>query len=427
MPKHLVTLCILVLVFTVLAGSAAAQELLMMPPSPEANGRAGVYFSGDSHDPLAPISNPGLLGLMANHDRLLVSAYPARAKWSVFDMKPFGYSSRSVQLGFDQRAMQRFLRTSLPLSFGFGYQETNLDLGDLRFVDENGHETGTGGKSYENTRGFDMAVGLNYRRFQAGLGFTHKLTTMHWGSPDDYSNFASDVGAIVQARLERFFYHTDPVFENGQFRAQPFGTVSLGYTVANLGPKLRLKDSFRADPLERTATMSLGGEIGLKAAHPVEADWRLVSFGAGVQTRDLLIAHDGEHYKSLLGDIHPLRNLVLGKGNDQLGMYTGFEVGILETFYYRVGRAHDDNFYWRGTDTEGYGFSLGGLLKLAELSPRVRAGGIASVLARHLDLRLDYSSRKDHPDFSGRSIGNYPYDSILNSMIYRSVSLAWRQ
>jgi hypothetical protein len=423
MPSGFGRVTLIVILIAALTMSVGAQEVLLMPPSPQANGRAGVNLPGDFSDPLSPITNPALLGLMAEHNRLMVGFFPARAKWSMLEGdSPIGYSSRAVQLGFDHQSIGSGSEWHIPLSIGVGYVETNLDLGEGIVVDENGRMMGTSHHSYERAQGLDLGLGLNYRLWQAALGFTHKLVTERYVIEPYHTYFSSDVGLYVQSPLERFFYRSGPTYESGHVRLQPFCTAAFGYSVANLGPRQRYGDNVITDPLYRTANMNLGGVVGLYAAHPVEADWKLLSVGAGVQTRDLLINGDG-NYKMLSGDIHPVRNLIAGKGNNDLGMYKGFEFGLAQTFYYRYGRASDDHFYWRGTDTQGYGVSLSGMLQLAEFCPKFRSDPTASTLARHLDIRFDYSSRNDH---SPNPSNGDPYEQMLNSIIFRSISLNWR-
>ncbi len=154
---------------------ASAQYSLTYHPSPTAYGRGGVYATGATDDPLAPLSNPAFLGLMAERNAVMTAFFPQRTEWSPLpwsdDIK-LGYFSRVLYVGFDRATLGRNFGGHSPISVGIGYQEVLLDMGKFSRTDEFGNSLGAA-RAFETQHGFALAVGLHHPHWQAGVGFSH--------------------------------------------------------------------------------------------------------------------------------------------------------------------------------------------------------------------------------------------------------------
>jgi hypothetical protein len=71
---------------------------------------------------------------------------------------------------------------------------------------------------------------------------------------------------------------------------------------------------------------------------------------------------------------------------------TGYELGLLETFYYRRGRLSDESLWYGDASTYGYGVSLNGIvgwmINLGVLNP---GHNLLGFVLNNLDLSYDYA------------------------------------
>jgi hypothetical protein len=354
---------ILAFVLLGIFGSLHAQNFVLNAPmSPEANGTAGLYTSSNTDDPLAPISNPALLGLMAERNRLMVGFYPQRMSWGVLPRPEGGYdftmthSARSLYLGFDRATLDKYFKTNLPLSFGIGYQEVYYNMGELDGVDPSGNVI-SHYHSYERSRGYTMSAAAHYRYVQASIGLGQRFTTLNYPIGVGAIHLtSSDLGLYVQSPLERLFYKRDLVSDGRALYVRPFCTPAVSYALMNLGSRYMFPTTDIRQPPPREAKLGWNVSAGAHAAHPVSGqDWRLISVAYGVEAEDALVARDGYHYQGLFGDIRPGTNLLLGKRNDGVLLRQGFEIGVAELVYYRSGASHGTggNGYFSDMTTKG--------------------------------------------------------------------------
>ena len=401
MPKHILTFCILVLAQISFVGSARAQSPVMFPASPQANGRGGVYTSPDDADPLAPLSNPGLLGLMARHNRFMAAGYPQRTAWVIpplegFPEGRFGLSSRALYFGFDQRTLEKYFKARLPFSIGLGYHETNLAMPD--FLAYNSLPRNPGSSWYDNSKGFSIGMGGEVLGIDAGVGFNLKYVIVKQGRFEDHLT-TSDFGLYAEAPWKISVYRQPLSAADSRLRWVPFLTPGLGYSMLNVGP--RYTEAYSPFPIkarpERTAKLSYTLSTGLDAHHLRFGDWRILSLEGGVEGEDLLVTDNGYgEYQGIYGDISPMNNVLLAEDNRQITRREGWEIGLGEIIYVRGG-----DFILAGTEryeymTTGYGLRLGGLLKLALLDRDVRSSHAVSFVAKHLDLQYDQSTVRFH-------------------------------
>ena len=118
--RKLLVLIIPLILFngTALAISEATFLFLAIPPSPQANGMAGVYTSMGNDDPLAPLSVPSVIGLMGERTQSSSSILSERRR----AYSPILHRRHNLQLA------QAFLSVSIATGFG------NISGGILRSV-----------------------------------------------------------------------------------------------------------------------------------------------------------------------------------------------------------------------------------------------------------------------------------------------------
>ncbi len=394
--------CWTVLLLLCLTTLASAQFELVFPPSPQANGRGGIYPTGQTDDPLASLSNPALLGLMAERNQVMAAFYPHHAEWHPFSVLTIGYASRALAYGFDRPTLGKFFDCKTPFSFGIGYQEAMLDLGETQRTDEYGNSLGSF-KATKVQRGLTLGIGYHHARGQAALGLSHGWAHHALGFSDATLR-PTNLGLYGELFLERWRYPSPPVYAAPHLITQPFLHLSGGYALLNLGPAYRYhesSDEFQSlssdpEPMPRTARLSLGFSTGLKASHPLADEWELISVAAGIQVQDALVDYsgaDGYKYRGPLGGIRPLKELVLGQSDRDIGISKGFELGLMETFYIRSGRANDASpWAWYDMQVSGYGLRLSGILKLIALDPARRQDGTFTAILKHLDIAYDHAA-----------------------------------
>lgn len=422
-PKHCLA-CLVVLSLIILSRSAQAQSITMFPASPQANGRGGVYTSPDNADPLAPLSNPGLLGLMAEHNRIMVAFYVDKTQKEPDPLDSgdwvngYRLTSRAVYLGFNRHDLGKWFKRDVPFSFGIGYHETgfvNPGLNDWGSRDEFSNSRRVEAES----RGFSLALGAHYPNIEAGAGLNLKFIRRN--AEPRTNTYVTDFGFYVHSPWQT------PLTEG----PGPclFIAPALSYSLLNVGPLIPTAESPTGAPPERTAKFGLAFAAGLDSRNPMGDPWRVFSVEAGAEGEDLLVdySHDAVRYQGALGDISPINDLILGDDNFKTTKRQGLEIGLIEAFYVRVGNyrlAEQVVSYGRGPlelHTKGFGFRLAGALKLLRGDATIHANRTVSFIAQHMDIQYDVSTITNLDYFHGNG-PDWKYDEIT----YHGLTLLWK-
>jgi hypothetical protein len=414
----------LVLLLTLaFAVSAFAQSSLTFLPSPESAGRGGLYVSGDTDDPLAPLSNPGLAGFLAERNLLSASFNPTHASW--MDMSEYywdeGYShaprwkyaSREINLGVSHEMLAQHIGWRVPLSVGLGYFETEYRLPDMWTFGPRGEQVI---KSAEKVNGANLGLSYQGQVVQAGVGWAFK--SIHLNSITGVANpTASDGGVFVQASPCKLFSDRS---ESGDWR--PYMKPSVGYSIANVGGEFRFEGDARNTPLPRTSALTLGLAMGLRSTR-IGGGMEVFGVQVGEQVTNDLVAYQAynEHnYKGPFGDVQPFNDLVMGESHPQVGRNQGLELSLLELAYLRWGhvRTPRDSFGgWNQYSTSGYGLRLSGLLKLVGASTSGGLSKVANAVVKHVDVQYQYASSHHDGGFS----------PLTDGATYHQINLLWRQ
>jgi hypothetical protein len=402
-----------------------AQTILYMPSSPEAIGRGGMYFSTNTDDPLAPMSNPGLLGFQVERNHLTVGFYPSKVSWLPYDSYYndlelfYGYSGRAVSFGIDRSTMSRLLHSKNRFSLGLGYQETAYSYSYYRYFYSNNSRS----EAKEKVKTINIGLGYHGEFLQAGIGMNVKTVDVNWF--DNKTKFsANDFGLVLQSHLERAFWNNDSARD-----WKPFITPLIGYTLSNVGGQFRYDGSDNGQPLPRKYALSLNLSTGLKSQVFGKGDLDVIAVAVGEQIGDNLIEdnyrermqlfnnpqdHQRNYYhKNPFGNLQPLNDFVLGKPHPWVSRQQGIEIALLETGYLRWGHVstsynytysyyssegghYSAGFYVREKySTNGFGLRLSGLLKILTAKQEVSKSSVISFLTHHLDLQYQYAIRHD--------------------------------
>jgi hypothetical protein len=398
-----------------------AQTVLTADFSPQAVGRAGVYTSSATDDPLAAIANPALLGLQADRNRFMAAFYPAPATWNSDWHDAPGYTARAAHVGFNRNFLHSYFRWTTPLSFGIGYQESYLNLHKINWTDEQGHFIGSS-DAYERSQGINLAAALHHKYWQLALGLSYRFSALKYVSVQADHAASANFGVYFQSPLDQLIPRNNPVVDDGAISLRPVCTAGFSYVFANVGPSYTAHPT-RDDPttlrqaLPRTAKMGLNLSGGLRAFRGPRDSLDLMSFGMGIEATDLLVKdYQYPAYQNPIGNIHPVSTLLFGKGEVGVSLHKGFEAGLLEALYYRWGNmSGEDGISWpvySGT-TEGFGIRLSGLLKIMSHSSDFPHGKVTDAIARHFDLQYDQSTV-------------HVPSSTADGMTNKQFSLLWR-
>ncbi|MCX6601710.1 MAG: hypothetical protein NT025_09125 [bacterium] len=369
--------------------SAGAFDFLTLPPSPRATGAGGVLTTAGMEDPLAPIINPGAIGILANHGVIAGCVYAPSTRWFPdWDDDDLRYWSRAAIAGVSAGQASRWTKRKIPVSIGIGYSEVEFRATYDRY--------GTGG---EITRVTDRqyshgaSFGLGYDGpIKIGLGVTTKRVRDTF-SENDASGWGADYGLVFFAPFPQVLRADRP----RQDGVSCFVTPQISYAATDVGKAVEYVSSpggpTYLTPLPRTGKVTVGVGAGLASNEAHRPPWQLLSVEVAVQGEDELVLREenGHKYVQPLGDIHVFGDLILGKGNGRIVKRRGCEVNCLDAFYVRRGSEE-----WAADgyviESEGWGLRAMGLFRIVQrLVPEAESSRTVKYLARHVDAQLNES------------------------------------
>ncbi|MFH1011813.1 MAG: hypothetical protein V1784_11345 [bacterium] len=366
-----------------------AFDFLRISPSPAANGRGGIFLPGDWDDPQYAHYNPAGLGFAVMQQRFGAGFSDMKwlPGWHFVDMS---YRSFGLYAPLGKDDALKDLGYKGAIHYGVGLNGVLFDLGETERRDEFNRPIGTF-HSWENSYAVTLAA-ATASQINTAFGVTLKGADAHL-SPSPYGGSAAafmfDFGGLLELPLVKILQGrgTDPPDE---FGLNPEVTCGLGYALTNVGGKVYYEYPGTGSPLPRTASISTGIAFELRKEDPTLGTWRILTLGWGVQgDDDLVCATDGSwrYSRSLRGDIRFFNDLVFGRFSPNIIKLRGWELGLIEALYVRVG-AHEDpegNVFYH---TYGFGLRFAGLYKCL-----VASGGYRPPddLFRHLDIRYDFS------------------------------------
>jgi hypothetical protein len=350
-------------------GGATAVPFLLIPPAPEGLGMGGGSASVPTTDAIAPLINPGQLGVFSLANLLSASTYLPRSSWlPQYQLPDMSYGVTAVNAGYNFRSL---LSLPFDLSVGLGYSRVSLDLGTFNVTSSSGPTVIGTFQAKEYADDYTVGIGLAYYA-RLGLGYTYKrivsalsaVGTEQENSAGTGKTSAADIGLLLDVPILRIVSAISGASLDIAPQTAPFLDLSLGLVRDNVGDAMTYVDPAQADPLPRSAVVGLSLGTGITMTSG-KTDWSLLAVRVVHQADQVLVTrhNDGTFdYLSGFGDISFWDNVVLGKSNPLVTSRRGWELQVGEFFAWREGTVDAPGF--ATYTTSGYSISVGGLMKL---------------------------------------------------------------
>jgi len=382
---------------TVYAVSEATCLFLLISPSPQANAMGHTYGTLAVNEPMAAVFNPASLGLFAQNFYIGASFYPTKTQWLPQFGPDMGYNCFATNVGVN---LQRIV--AIPISFGMGYNHICLDLGEQRYRDEEGNILGTF-KSYEYANSITVAAAIDFY-LRVSVGFSYKNIESKLGPPNVKDGKASvnacDFGFILEMpiiEISRKLFGKSSEIEP---KFQPFLKPGLFQSRKNVGGEVSYVERAQADPLPRSAYVGAYFKSGLLYKKD-DFSVNIISFNWAQEAQDILVRRDRTkwEYRSGLGDINIVRNIILGHGSSEIEKMKGWQLGACDVFFIRGGHLEDMEGR-RCYKTEGFGINLSKPIQILYALNMLKADHWLTKLLLCLDIEYHSSSMTlpfEHP------------------------------
>jgi hypothetical protein len=366
--KMTIALLSLLLLLSAVPPSASSQgeaavPFLLLSPSPETNGMAGISVAVQRADPLSSIFSPAQVGLASLSTGVAGSFYPEETRW----LPGWGTLSPSYKAWAAQGTvlLNDFLDMPVRVGVGLAYHRVDFDIGQFSVTNSSGPEVIETFEAYENATGLTLGVGFEYL-VKAGFGYTFRSIISHLsplGTEMEKGAAEADVPAkdyscyLLLPMVDLIDAATGGSTEfYGTLR--PFADLSLGFGINNIGDEVVYVDAAQPDPLPRTAREGVGVAAGLRLQ-----GWEVGRVTWSREGEDLLVVRQNNgtwEYQSGFGDLEFANNVIAGHSSGNVGIRTGWQLQMGEFFTYRQGAYRQP---YNNYDTEGLTFQLAGILK----------------------------------------------------------------
>ncbi len=366
MKKYYLALIFLLFIKTLFGQGEAAVPFLELQQSPLLFGAGQIGVSVPMSDPLGFYYNPSQLGYFSRENSFSFLALSQKTKW-------LGNAFPGINLTFQTFGMTAGYNfhkdvNDIPLSIGLGYIHNRLSYGE--FIGNNGSF-----ESYDVFDCYSLGAAYNYLLL-FNLGFSIKsynsyLSDLPVGMSNknaEASGTAFDFGALITAPFSQLLFNDVKYSLDKESYVKPKFDLSLGYSILNLGKKIKYVDDAQADPIPRTARLGYTFDFGIDLfTDQIKLNAFNYSFSA--EAEDILIKSDSkgfEGYQSMLGDINFGKHLIELKGDKDVVVHRGHIFRLFETVIITSGRYNGHGF--NNYKSNGFGFSSEGIFKLLSRS-----------------------------------------------------------
>jgi hypothetical protein len=365
----------------------AAVPFLLLSPSPETNGMAGISVAVQRTDPLSSIFSPAQVGLASLSTGIAGSFYPEETQWGgqMISITP-AYHAWAARAGV---LLNDFVKMPVRVGFGFAYHRVDIDYGEFAVTGPNGPDVIETFEAHENATGLTLGVGLEYL-VKAGFGYTFRSISSHL-SPVG-TEMEKGAGEADVPSNDYSCYLLLPMVDlidaatggSTEFFSviRPFADLSLGFGMNSIGDKIVYVDAAQADPLPRTAREGIAAAGGLRLQ-----GWELGGATWSREAEDLLVVRQNNgtwEYQSGFGDLEFGNNVVAGNSSGNVGIRTGWQLRLGEFFTYRQGTYRQE---YNNYETEGMTFQLAGILKGIAYAAGTEAPSWLLFARDHLDVQ----------------------------------------
>jgi hypothetical protein len=389
MKKYYLILCFLLFSKPLFSQGEAAVPFLEVQQSPLLLGAGQIGVSIPMSDPLGFYYNPSQLGYFSRENNFSMLTLPQKTEW-------FQYFSPNLDLSFQTFGMTAGYnfkkKNNLPLTIGVGYIHNEFIYGE--FLTSNGKF-----KSYDSFDCFSIGVGYDYYLL-FNLGFSIKpyhsvLGVLPTGNEIKANGTAFDFGALITAPFSQLLFNDVKYSLDNESYVKPKFDLSLGYSILNLGKKIKYADDAQADPIPRTARLGYTFNFGMDLfTNQIKLNAFDYSFSA--EAEDILIKSGStgfEGYQSMLGDINFGKHLIELKGDQNVVVHRGHIFRLFETVMITSGRYVGHSFNYK---SNGFGFSSEGIFKL--LSSSIE-NNVIGFVADHFVLEYYHTNNFVDSDF----------------------------
>jgi len=397
------------------AQGEAAVPFLLLNPSPSLSAMGATGTALPTEDPFGFIWNPAQLGYTSQSNNLSFIFYPSKLEWlPVFNLD-LELKAIAFNAGYNFKDLIGF-----PLSFGFGYSNTNFSYGTFVITNPGGpNPVGTfEPEDYYNA--YSFGLGIDYY-VQLSIGYTIKdVTSILSDTPTGADSLrisaettVNDFGILLNVPVVKLIDDEMQLQLDESLYAKPTFNFSLGYSKSNIGDEIYYFDPAQADPLPRMDRLGYGISTGFDL---VSDNFRINAFNLSftVEADDILITRDStgnSEYQSTLSDLKFWKNIVEIEGDDKIVSHAGTKLEFVETVSLFFG-----HFSGRGFDertTTGYELRAKGLLKLCALWAK---DPITYFLRDHIDIRYYNTDYFDYHPLQTKMTGLAFYVHNLNEL-----------
>ena len=334
-------------------------------------GAGQIGVAKPNNDPIGYYLNPAILGYSSQNNHASIFFMPNKTEW----IKAFGLDLTRNTFGFN--IGYNFKEYDLPISVGFGYMHDKFSYGTFSVTGPSGPEVIDEYEAYDSFDNFSFGVGIDYGVLFS-LGFSVKPFDSNMGDnitenetmPNKASGTAFDYGTMIIVPISKLLFNNVKCDLSNTTFIKPTTNFTLGYSLTNVGDEIVYGDNEQADPISRTARLGYTIDLGFDA-YINKNKVNLISYSFTAEAEDILIkqndSHEFDGYQSFLGDIDVGKHLVQLKADDKVIVHKGHTINLFETLTITTG-----SFTGRGypevKNTNGYGFSSEGLLKLFSYS-----------------------------------------------------------
>lgn len=398
---------------TIFAQGEAAVPFLQLNPSPSLSAMGATGTALPTEDPFGFIWNPAQLGYTSQTNNLSYIFYPSKLDWlPVFNLD-LELKAIAFNAGYNFKDL-----IGIPISFGFGYSNPEINFGTFSRYGENGNIIGEfEAKDYYNA--YSFGLGVDYF-VQLSAGFTFKdvtsiLSDTATGADSlriSAETTVNDFGILLNIPVVKLIDEEMQLQLDESLYAKPTFNFSLGYSKSNIGDEITYFDVAQADPLPRTDRIGYGFSTGFDL---VTDDFRINAFNISftVEAEDILVTGDstGWEYQSTLSDLDFSKNIIQIEGDEKIVSRTGTKLEFVETVSLYFG-----HFSGRGYDqrkTNGYELRAKALFKLWALWAK---NPFTDFLRDHIDVRYYNTNYFDDHEFETKMTGLAFYVHNLDSL-----------
>ena len=380
-----------------------AMSFLLIHPSPDLNGMAGAFTALPANDAFGFYFNPAQLGNFSRESNFSYHFYDGNVDWlPEFTNADLTFRSMAISAGYNFKS----LNPGIPVSIGFGYINTNLNLGKSVLMDEHGNFVSVY-DSYEKYYGYSIGIGIDYYvRFN--IGYSKKYAESKVGAFDPEKTSVSDFGLQLTVPFVALFLPHKKW--NDTFL--PFFEFSFGYNLANKGGYVTYLNLHGSAPLPRKAQLGYAISFGFHTKNE-QYTLQMFKFDWASEAHDLLTERrpDGSNdYVDSPGSINLWHNVFLGKGGNGVYIFQGWRFALAETFRYSQGRFWGPGWS-KYQKTSGFTIRTRGLMKWLT---GLNESAAIKFIARHFELSYSqarYTSPEplNYTQFKGLSLSVFGF------------------